>query len=259
MGSIEWIERGVEEVARIDIRSCVDQARAATVARENDLAIQNPEVRTERFVSALPSLFRWFGKEYRDFPWRRTTDPWRVILAEVMLQRTHATKVAEVYPEVVDRFAGPEVVRTTDREELFELLRPLGFGNRKSDTIRSLAEAVIRDHDGSVPDTLDELQSLPRIGPYTARACLCFGYSRPLALVDSNIAVVMRDVFGYSPDGRPHKDRALCAFLDALIPDDPTASKLFNLALLDLRVKVCRKESERPDCPLAGACLEATS
>jgi len=254
MGTIEWIEATTDRLGDTELRSLVDTDQAIQIAREESLGIDEPEERVEVFASDLPSLFDWFHSNYRDFPWRRTRDPWAIIVAEIMLQRTHAAKASEVYQVFFDRYSGPEDVRAAGFEEVFDVIEPLGFGNKKTNTLLTLAETLIADHGGEIPNDLDVLLELPRIGRYTARACLCFGYGEPYAIVDANIETVVEDVFGYSSDRRAHKDDALYAFLDALIPDESDAARVFNLALLDLRVEVCGSQTAQPVCPLTNSC-----
>lgn len=254
MGQIAWIENTAARLSESDFRSLVDRNRAVEIARNEDLGIKRPATRVDAFLSGLGPLFRWFSTTHRDFPWRRTRDPWAVLVAEILLQRTHATKAAEVYETFHDRFPSPAAVHRATPEEIFEVVEPLGFGNRKTRTLTALAEAVEDDHAGIVPNDLTVLQSLPRIGPYTARACLCFAFGEPLALVDTNVAVVAEHTLGYDSPRRAHKDDILYALLDALIPDEPDGARVFNLALLDTRALICEQEPENRTCPFRNAC-----
>ena len=255
MSQIPWIADTVDTFDESRLRQLVDQDKAIRIAREEGLGIATPVRRVDAFVEDLPSLFAWFSSHHRDFPWRRTRDPWAIIVAEILLQRTHATTADRVYRTFIDRFPNAAAVYSASREEVFEMVEPLGFGNKKTNTLITLAETLVEQHSGTVPDDLEILSELPRIGPYTARACLCFAYGRPLVLVDSNIETVVEHLFGYQSSKRAHKDRALYAFLDALIPKHPDASRVFNLALLDLRGLICTDASDQTDCPLQNACL----
>lgn len=255
MGTIKWIEATTDLFRNSELRSLVDTDRAIQIAREEPLGIDEPEERVEAFASDLPLLFDWFRGNYRDFPWRRTRDPWAIIVAEVMLQRTHAAKASEVYESFFERYTGPGDVCAAGFDEVFEVIEPLGFGNKKTYTLMTLAEKISAEYGGEVPNDLDVLLELPRIGRYTARACLCFGYGQPYAIVDANIETVVEDVFGYSSDRRAHKDGTLYAFLDTLIPKESDAARVFNLALLDLRVEICRSGSTQLACPLIDSCM----
>jgi A/G-specific adenine glycosylase len=254
MGQIEWIDHTLEQISDSVPVSTVDLEDATRIARNEDLGIRHPEENIEAFIDDLPDLFDWFETNYRDFPWRRRLDPWSVLVAEILLQRTHASAVDQIYPVFMQQYPGPEAVVRTDRDELFETVEPLGFGNKRTRTIKQLSETMIDSHGGQVPEDLGALQDLPRIGPYTARACLCFAYGHPLSLIDANVAAVVTDVFGYESSARPHKDDALYAFLDALIPKEPDLARIFNLAILDLRVKVCADQPGEFSCPLGQSC-----
>jgi A/G-specific adenine glycosylase len=258
MANIEWIEETATRLSETDLRPLVDRDLAVEIARARDLGIDHPSDRVDAFIAGLGPLFRWFSTAHRDFPWRRTRDPWAVIVAEILLQRTHATKVAEVYQTFHDRFADPAAVHEASREEVFETVEPLGFGNKKTQTLKALAAAVELQHDGTVPNDLEALQALPRIGPYTARACLCFAFGDPLALVDANVATVAEHTLRYDSPRRAHKDDALYALLDALIPDEPDGARVFNLAILDTRPLVCDREPDDRVCPFGETCSEAS-
>jgi A/G-specific adenine glycosylase len=258
MVKIEWIEETATRLSETDLRPLVDRDRAVEIARTEDLGVDRPADRIDAFIGGLGPLFRWFSTSHRDFPWRRTRDPWAVIVAEILLQRTHATKVAEVYRRFHDRFPDSAAVHEARRERVFETVEPLGFGNKKTQTLRSVAETVELQYDGTVPNDLDALQALPRVGPYTARACLCFAFGEPLALVDANVATVAEHTLGYDSPRRAHKDDALYALLDALIPDEPDGARVFNLAILDTRPLVCDREPDDRVCPFDETCSEAS-
>lgn len=256
MASIEWIEETATRLSESDLRPLMNRDLAVEIARSEDLGIGDPVDRVDAFISGLGPLFRWFSTAHRDFPWRRTRDPWEIIVAEILLQRTHATKVDEVYRTFHRRFANPATVHQTSDKEVFETVEPLGFGNKKTKTLKLLAEAIELQHDGTVPNNLEALQTLPRIGPYTARACLCFAFGKPLALVDANVATVAEHVLGYDSPRRAHKDDALYALLDALIPKEPDAARMFNLAILDTRTLICDLDRGDRECPFGEACSE---
>lgn len=255
MASIGWIEQALTESP--DVAVTVDRNAAIAAAEQHDLGIDNPAKRVDAFIETLPSLLEWFRHEYRDYPWRRTRNPWEVLVAEILLQRTKARYVDQLFDDFLTKFPDPEAVYQSDKEEIFDVVETLGFGNKRTTTLTSLATTLVEEHDGEVPAELELLQALPRIGPYTARACLCFAYGKPLALVDANIGLVVERIFGYRSSRRPHKDQSLYVFLDALIPDDPDFARIFNLALLDLRDSICTDPPNCADCPLNSGCLYA--
>lgn len=256
MGSIEWIADGGRRYGADAFTKMVDQETAINIAKESTINISNPAERVPDFIADLPNLYYWFSENHRDFPWRRTRDPWSVIVAEILLQRTHATKTEEVYRIFIDRYPNPDSVYRAGKKEILDVVGTLGFGNKRTATLRRLAEALIEEHNGEVPNDLETLMKLPRIGRYTARASLCFAFGEPLAIVDANIKVVVEDVFGYDSSRRAHKDESLYAFLDALIPDEPDAARIFNLALLDLRDAVCEDEDMHSICPFDTSCIK---
>lgn len=255
---IGWIENLSFDIDAIGGDRPKDIEEAVQIAYDAQLEIDCPEERIRGFILAIPNLIVWFKKNYRKFPWRRTRDPWATLVAEILLQRTHATTVSKRYPGIVMQFPNPAAVHAASDEELFDAVESLGFGNKRTTTLRALATALVEDHDGSVPKDLSRLQELPRIGPYTARACLCFAFGEPLALIDRNVEIVMKRVFDYSSAKPGHKDESLYAFLDTLVPDDPELARAFNLAILDLRASVCTDPPDCSVCPLQSTCSYAS-
>lgn len=253
--TIGWIERLPDDPDSIPVDRLIDRPEAIRIAREEDLEIPDLEETVDRYIRTIPGLLIWFRRNYRVFPWRETRDPWAVLLAEILLQRTRASTVAREYPAILDRFPDPRTAHDAKEPELFEAVKSLGFGNKRATTIRELADALVNTHDGEVPRNRSRLQELPRIGPYTARACLCFAFGERLALIDRNVEVVMRRVFDYSSSERAHKDEKLYAFLDALVPADEDLVRGFNLAVLDLRDAVCLDPPQCASCPHRDGCL----
>lgn len=226
----------------------------------SDAGVPQPQQRLDRFVERLPSLLDWLSVYGRDYPWRYTADPWRVYLTEILLQRTRAGTVAELYDTFFERFPDPEALYRADQSEIFELIEPLGFGNQRTRTLREVAELVVEEHDGEVPASIDELQRPFRTGPYSARACLQFAFGEPMALVDANFARVIGRVFDYEMPEQPHKSEEVYALMEALVPEEPAIARAFNLALLDLGALVCTPTAPACEkCPLEPACAYASA
>ena len=227
----------------------------ATITALSDHGVHNPESRVDQYFDVLPELLAWLETEGRIFPWRLTRDPWKVYIAEILLQRTRANAVANVYVPFFTRFPGPEAIRRSDPEEIRKIVDPLGFGNQRTRTLADVARILGEDHNDRVPESLEELQRPWRVGAYSARATLLFAFDHPFALVDANIARVTQRVFGYEMPDQPHKSDRLYQFLDALMPSDPSVCRAVNLAYLDLGDGVCVASSPKCDlCPLASGC-----
>src|SRR5213592_5005785 len=112
-------------------------------------------------------LLAWWARAARDLPWRRTRDPYRVLVSEFMLQQTQVSRVAEYYPRFLERFPDLETLARARPRAVREAWDGLGYYARASN-LHALARVVTRDHDGKVPDVPEELVKLPGVGPYTA-------------------------------------------------------------------------------------------
>src|SRR5205809_3683319 len=139
-------------------------------------------------------LLAWYARAARDLPWRRTRDPYRVLVSEVMLQQTQVSRVAEYYPRFLERFPDLETLASARPKAVREAWDGLGYYARASN-LHALARVVSEDFAGRVPDDPAKLVELPGVGLYTAGAVASFAYETPVAAVDTNVARVIRRVF----------------------------------------------------------------
>ncbi|MET0324677.1 MAG: A/G-specific adenine glycosylase [Ilumatobacteraceae bacterium] len=191
-------------------------------------------------------VLAWGGPRLRDLPWRATRDPWRILVAEVMLQQTQALRVIPKWLAFTEAFPTPVACAAAPLGDVLRRWQGLGYP-RRARNLHDAAAAMVARHGGEVPDELDELLTLPGIGPYTARAVLAFAYERDVAVVDTNIARVLARV-----TGERLTMRRVQAVADALVPLD--GGWAWNQVLMDLGATVCRPVPRCADCPLAAAC-----
>ena len=203
------------------------------------------------FVPLADAVLAWYGAHARDLPWRRTSDPWAVLVSEVMLQQTPVARVLPAYDAWLARWPAPADLAKDAPGEAVRLWGRLGYP-RRALRLHDAAVAITRRHGGRVPDTLEELLALPGVGAYTARAVASFAFGQRHPVVDTNVRrVVARAVSGQAEAGPPSTTRDLAA-VQALLPDDaPT----FGVALMELGALVCTARTPRcPDCPIAATC-----
>src|SRR5574341_1810439 len=147
-------------------------------------------------------LLAWYARAARDLPWRRTRDPYRVVVSEFMLQQTQVARVAEFYPRFLKRFPTVEKLARATPQAVREEWEGLGYYARAAN-LHALAREVIRRHDARLPESPDELIKLPGVGPYTAGAVATFAYEKPVPAVDTNVRrVISRAFVGEKGDGR---------------------------------------------------------
>src|SRR5437899_615299 len=139
-------------------------------------------------------LLAWWARAARDLPWRKTRNPYRVLVSEFMLQQTQVSRVAEYYPRFLERFPDLESLARARPRAVREAWDGLGYYARARN-LHNLAKGVVRRYDATLPDDPDELVRLPGVGPYTAGAIASFAYEKPVPAVDTNVARVIRRVF----------------------------------------------------------------
>jgi len=198
-------------------------------------------------------LLAWWARAARDLPWRRTRDPYRVLVSEFMLQQTQVARVAEYYPRFLERFPDLETLARARPRAVREAWDGLGYYARASN-LHALARVVSRDHDGKLPDVPEELVKLPGVGPYTAGAVATFAYEKPVPAVDTNVARVVRRVFFASRISHP-ASRQIWDLTRTLVPKNGKRAWKFNQAIMELGALICVARKPRCEqCPLRPDC-----
>jgi A/G-specific adenine glycosylase len=198
-------------------------------------------------LSRSDEVLRWWEGLGRDLPWRRTRDPWAVLVCEVMAQQTQVARVVDRWAGFLERYPTAAACAAAPVADVLQLWQGLGYPRRALHLHRCATEVVER-HGGELPSDLDALLALPGIGQYTARAVLAFAFERDHGVVDTNTARVLARWAG-----EPLGARAVQATADAAVPAGRGWE--WNQALLDLGATVCTKRAPRCDvCPVATSC-----
>ena len=215
-----------------------------SVADDGTLHVQTDET-VQRIQVAL---LGWYRAHRRALPWRKTKSPYRIFLAEMMLQQTQVERVIPKYRDFLARFPTVRQLAAAPLADVIRLWAGLGY-NRRAVHLHRAAQAVVREHGGTFPMTLQALLGLPGIGAYTARALLSFVGNGPVAVVDTNVRRVLGRVYqrdlaaAFEIEGPT--ERQFQGLADSLVPNEQSAR--WNQALMDLGSSVCT--SRRPDCP----------
>ncbi|MBW4497934.1 MAG: A/G-specific adenine glycosylase [Oscillatoria princeps RMCB-10] len=197
-------------------------------------------------------LGAWGDRHFRDFPWRRTKDPYAIFVAEFLLQQTNAAKVAPIYQTFVARYPTLGDLAAVPVEEVVSLLQPLGLFGR-AERLRRSAQIVLEKYGGKFPRTEAELLELPGVGPYIARSVCAHAYGQPLAVLDTNVARILERFFGL--EGGRVKWRSSLLWEAALAAAPKKQVGVWNLALLDFGAAVCTaKNPGCAECPLRSQC-----
>jgi A/G-specific adenine glycosylase len=190
-------------------------------------------------------LLDWYAASGRDLPWRRTRDPYAILVAEVMLQQTQVERVIPRWHAWLERFPSTHELARASRADAIRAWQGLGY-NLRAVRLHAIACQVVAEHAGVLPGTVAGLLSLKGVGRYTAGAVACFAFEQPVAMVDTNVRRVLSRVFKVDP-------ATIDTIADAAVP--PTAAYAWSQALMDLGATVCR--AKRPMCllcPLVAEC-----
>jgi A/G-specific adenine glycosylase len=192
-------------------------------------------------------LLAWYDKHKRDLPWRKERDPYRIWLSEIMLQQTRVAAVLEHYQRFLEKF--PTVQRLAAAREASVLAAWSGLGYyRRARMLHAAAKVMIRELEGKVPRSSQDLQKLPGIGRYTAAAIASIAFDEPVAVVDGNVERVLRRYVG-----RGIMPEETWRIADTLL--EPERPGDFNQALMELGAMVCLpREPQCLLCPVAGLC-----
>jgi A/G-specific adenine glycosylase len=196
------------------------------------------------------TILDWYASNARELAFRRTTDPWAVLVSEVIAQQTQAQRAAAAWERFIAEFPTPASLASVSPAAAIRAWRGLGY-NRRAVALRAAAISIVEQHAGRVPDTYEALVALPGIGPYTARAVLAIAFDRPVAALDTNIRRVVGRAF--MGGARELPERAFQAAADGFVP--PSRAATWTHALMDIGAAFCRKREPRCDaCPVAASC-----
>ena len=216
-------------------------------------------VRTDEFTdlaSIHDSLLAWFAERARDLPWRRTHDPYRILVSEVMLQQTQVDRVVPKYQAFLETFPTLEALAAAPTAEVIRAWSGLGY-NRRAVNMQRTARAVLEEHGGQFPHNVEALLGLPGIGPYTAGALACFAFEQDVAFMDTNIRRVVRRLF-VGPTEGASSEAQLLATAQAAVP--PGRGWAWNQALMELGALVCTATAPACwRCPVQAHCRDYTA
>ena len=198
-------------------------------------------------------LLGWYRRRGRDLPWRRTRDPYRILVSEMMLQQTQVDRVLPKYAEWLTKYPTLETLADASPDDVAGAWRPLGY-NVRPHRLHAIAREVVANHGGRLPSDESTLRSFKGIGAYTAGAVQSFAFGRRAPIVDTNVARVLFRVFVGSGDRTTTAaGKLLWAISEALLPRRAVFD--FNQALMDLGALVCVARRPRcPVCPMRPIC-----
>ncbi|WP_376794437.1 DNA-binding protein [Thermogemmatispora sp.] len=199
------------------------------------------------------ALLSWGEEHFRSFPWRQTPDPYRILMAEIMLHRTQALQVVPVYETFIKRYPTVASLAQANREELHQILYSLGLRWR-IDLIQGMAQELMSRFGGQIPREKAVLLSLPGVSDYIASAVRCFAWNLPEPLIDTNVVRIIGRLFGLETRDSSRRSR-LFKYLATILVDSEQPCR-YTYALLDLADQICLKK-RLPlcrECPVRVHC-----
>jgi A/G-specific adenine glycosylase len=210
------------------------------------------DIDNKRYFSK--ELLRWYQKEQRDLPWRRSRDPYHIWVSEIMLQQTRVDTVIPYFNRFVDRFPSLQELAGAPEDEVLKHWEGLGYYSRARN-LQTAVREVVEKYGSQVPSSKKEVSGLKGVGPYTAGAILSIAYNQPEPAVDGNVMRVLSRYFCLEDDiARPSTRISMEGLAQELIPAGEAAD--FNQALMELGAMVCTPKSPTcPECPVTDMCL----
>jgi len=213
-----------------------------------------PPTARRRFRRAL---LDWYRRNGRDLPWRKTDDPYHILVSEVMLQQTQVDRVLPKYEEWLTRYPSLTALAAADEKDVTATWRPLGY-NIRPRRLHAIARESVERYGGQLPSDEHTLLSFKGIGAYTAGAIRSFAFRERAAIVDTNVARVLFRVFVGRGDVKSHAmHKHLWHVSETLVPRKHVFD--FNQALMDFGATVCVARNPRCDgCPMSKMCASFT-
>jgi A/G-specific adenine glycosylase len=204
---------------------------------------------------------KWYQKHARHFPWREEgTSPFAILLTEILLRQTRAASVARLWDRFINKYPTPNALARASRSSLVKQLRILGFGNMRSSALLGVARWLLNHHDGNVPNSLDELVSIPHIGSYASRAVLCFAFGQRVEIVDNNVQRFLARYYGLNVKSDIRRNPHVVELARHALPKSKRLIRQHNYGLLDFTAEVCKPGKPRCEaCPLSQACCYANN
>lgn len=207
------------------------------------------EKRKADFVSCI---IIWEKDNFRPFPWREDTTPYRVFMSEILLKRTTSKAADRVFEQFIDLFPDVQTLYKADINLIEDVLKPVGLYKQRAKGLKETAKFIVENYGGEFPRGYTDLLKIPHIGPYTAGAIQSIGIGTPAPMVDSNVYRVITRAF---KDLLPEKptQKIVTEIARELLPEKE--HKYFNWGLIDLGALVCTyRGCNRDICPVKEFC-----
>jgi len=197
-------------------------------------------------------ILRWWYENKRDYPWRHEIDPYKILVAETMLQRTRAEQVVPVYVEFINRYPTVRDLAGAELEDVERYFAKLGLRWRAKKVLE-MAKYIVEKFYGKLPESEEKLLEIPAIGDYVADAILVFAYNRDKVVVDANVVRIVERLFCIKSRSEGRRDPRIRQIANSMLVLGK--AKEFNWALIDFGAVICRPINPLCEiCPLKDPC-----
>lgn len=200
-------------------------------------------------------LLEWFEHNARDYPWRKTDDSYKILIAEIMLHRTRVNQVLPVYEKFIKKYADVQTLAKANLVDVSKYVSKLGMLWR-SKLILDMAQTLINTYDGNIPENREELLKIEGIGDYTADAMISFAFNKKRIIIDSNVIRVVSRFFGIKETtGEMRRNKSFIEFCQTLTEKlSGEQTKKLNWAMIDHSASICKPNPLCNKCPLDKEC-----
>jgi len=222
---------------------------------DNDVDLNCIDKKRAKFFQDL--IVKWYDLRGRkDLPWRNTKDPWRVLIAGILLRKTTAKQVLNIYNDFILKYPTASHIVEVDEKNIRKEIITLGMENIKAGQLKTASLKIIEDYNNQIPVEYNQLKSLKGVGDYIASEIQLIAYDIPKPLLDRNMIRIISRVFSVtSKNKRPHTDKELWRFASLLVPLDIDQAKCFNFGILDLGDLICTARNPKcVQCPILSIC-----
>ena len=205
-----------------------------------------------KYTLVREKILDWYKENNRDFPWRTSKSLYQILITEILLQKTIALNVSNIYSDFFTKYKDFNTIYIADITNIQSDIEGLGLSNKRAKILKDLSKLVVEDYNGKIPQDPEVLKKINGIADYVSNAFACFGLNHRTFFIDVNIKRFIQRVF--KPQETKVKSESVYTELDKLLPKNDF--KYVYWAILDFGFKICSKNKPKCEfCPISDYCL----